>query len=93
MELTQSVDLVEHRDAESEGDEVVAPDPLVLDMEFQWELCDLGREGVWEFHGASGGCCWCFRHLSLISPYDLLKLQDRISRVRWRFGGFSDVKS
>lgn len=62
-QLTHAVDLVEDWDAQAESDEVVAPDPLVLDVVFQGELGDLSREGVREFHRASDGfSCWHFSH-------------------------------
>lgn len=63
-QLTQSVDFVEDWDAHSEGDEVVAPNPLVLDVILQWELGDLSREGVWIFHRAADGFSWNVCHLS-----------------------------
>lgn len=48
------MNLVEHGSSNSNSDHPVAPDPLVLDVVFEGELCYLGTEGVRIFHGSSG---------------------------------------
>lgn len=64
--LTHSVDFVEDWKRQSKSDEIVAPDPLVLDVELQRELSDLRAEGVREFHRAPDGLLSCnISHLNL----------------------------
>jgi hypothetical protein len=70
--FTQSVDFVEDRDGDSDSDQVVAPDPVVLDVVLQRELGDFRREGVWILHWASGNLCWCFGHRACLLGF-LLK--------------------
>lgn len=53
--LTQFANLVEDRNRQTKGKEVVAPDPLILNVVLQWELSDFGRKGVREFHGVANG--------------------------------------
>lgn len=48
------MNLVEHGSSNRNSDHPVAPDPLVLDVVFEGELCYLGTEGVRIFHGSSG---------------------------------------
>lgn len=57
--LTQLADLVEHGNASDTGNEVVAPDPLVLNVVLKRELGELGGESVWISHGTSNGL-FCF---------------------------------
>jgi len=52
---TQLADLVEHGHAGHGRNEVVAPDPLVLDVVLDGELGYLRGESVWVAHGASSG--------------------------------------
>jgi hypothetical protein len=61
LDLTHSVDFVEDWHGNSKGDEIVTPDPVVLDVVFEWELGNFSREGVWELHWTSW-FCWCFGH-------------------------------
>lgn len=57
--LTQLADLVEHGNASDAGNEVVAPDPLILNVVLKRELGNLSGEGVWISHGTSNGL-FCF---------------------------------
>lgn len=60
------VEFVEDWERQSEGDEIVAPDPLVLDVVLQGELGDLRAEGVRKFHWAPDGLLSCnISHLDL----------------------------
>lgn len=43
-------DLVEQRGGHDQSDGIVAPDPLLLDMELQWKLGELRAESVRELH-------------------------------------------
>lgn len=52
--LTQLADLVEHRRGQHQCEGVVAPAPLLLHVELQRELRDLGAERVRELHRARG---------------------------------------
>lgn len=56
------MDLVEQRNGHSERDEVVAPDPLVLEVMLDRKLCQLRRKGVREFHRAGN---W-IRHFAAV---------------------------
>lgn len=73
--LTKLADLVEDWDAQSYGDEVVLPDPLVVEVMFNWELGDLCREGVGEFHRTSWSVCH-FDFFVLVSKNHLQKLKN-----------------
>lgn len=54
------MDFVEQRNGHAERDEVVAPDPLVLEVVLDRELGQLRREGVRELHGT----CHRVRHFA-----------------------------
>lgn len=60
--LTKSVNFVEDWHTASKSDDVVLPERVVVDVEFQRELGDFRAKCVWEFHWASNGFCCFFGH-------------------------------
>lgn len=53
--VSKLLDFVENGDRASKSNEVVFPDPLVVDVPLQGELGNLSREGVRVLHGATHG--------------------------------------
>jgi len=51
----QLLDFVEDGRRQTQSDEPVLPDPLVVDVPLERELGDLGREGVGKLHGTTHG--------------------------------------
>lgn len=60
--LTQLADLVENGNASDTGNEVVAPDPLILNVVLKRELGELSGESVWISHGTSSGLFYFVGH-------------------------------
>lgn len=97
VRLTHSINFVEDRNAQADGNEVVSPDPVVLNVEFKRKLGNFGCEGVREFHRTRWGFSWFVGHLRCFY-WDLLKVRKLIRRLRLvscsssSFGGFSKCK-
>lgn len=60
--LTQFADFIEDGNAQTEGNEIVSPDPLLLDIMLQRELGDFCTECIWILHWASNFLNSFIRH-------------------------------
>lgn len=47
------MNFVEYGKTDNDASDPVFPDPLILDVELQWELSNFCRKCVREFHGTS----------------------------------------